>query len=169
MRSQATIFLWVLWYRRRIFGKVVNTIERSMYFCTWKSFKHMFLWIAVLEEQCLNETHLPKGTGAEEELKALRRQLRETAHAPAANILLNRILMKKPFSLECVRSLNSKEALLDEAIQSGNGDAILTVELMKYFLDYRFCNINLLGCSVHKTNIKSGNFLQTAWRTARCT
>lgn len=80
----------------------------------------------------MDETQLPKATGAEDELKALRKRLRECTHAPPVSLLLNRILMKKPFSLECVRSLTAKENLLDAAIQSGNGDAILTVKLKNF-------------------------------------
>lgn len=128
MRSWATTFHWALWYRRRISVKVIKK---------WTCFYHIIInQIIVLEEQCLDE-QLPKGIGAEDELKALRRRLRETTHAPPVKILLRRIIMKKPFSLECVRSLNEKEALLDEAIQCGNGDAILTVIefLRKSFLN----------------------------------
>lgn len=116
----------------------------------------------------MDETQLPKGTGAEDELKALRRRLRESTHAPPVNILLSRILMKKPFSLECVRSLTAKEALLDEAIQSGNGDAILTVKFLNFreILYETIILLIILGCAVHKTNVENGNFLQTAGRTA---
>lgn len=79
----------------------------------------------------MDETQLPKCTGTEDELKVLRRRLRESTQAPSVDILLNRMLMKKTFSLECVRSLTAKETLLDEAIRSGNGDAILTVKLIQ--------------------------------------
>lgn len=37
--------------------------------------------------------------------------------------------MKKPYSLECYRSFNEKTQLLEEAVQSGNGDAVLAVVL----------------------------------------
>lgn len=39
------------------------------------------------------------------------------------------MLLKKPYSLDCFRALHEKESLLQEAIQCGNGDAILAVVL----------------------------------------
>ena len=65
----------------------------------------------------------------EEELKILRRQSQERFHAPPPSTVVTKLLLKKPVSLECFRSLQEKEALLDEAISSGNGDAILIVGL----------------------------------------
>lgn len=37
--------------------------------------------------------------------------------------------MKKPHSLECYRSFQEKTELLEEAVCSGNGDAVLAVVL----------------------------------------
>lgn len=37
--------------------------------------------------------------------------------------------MKKPYSLECYRSFREKTELLEEAVHSGNGDAVLAVVL----------------------------------------
>lgn len=39
------------------------------------------------------------------------------------------MLMKKPYSLECYRSFHEKTELLEEAVGSGNGDAVLAVVL----------------------------------------
>lgn len=75
----------------------------------------------------MNEWRLPKGITAEDELKFLRRRVRENIHSPSASTIIWRLLMKKPFTLEAVRSLADKESILDEAIATGNGDAILTV------------------------------------------
>lgn len=84
----------------------------------------------VLEEQSLNETPLPKTISVDEELKILRRKAQETYHAaPPPSTVVHKMLLKKPFSIECFRSLSEKESLLDEAIRSGNGDAILTIVL----------------------------------------
>ncbi|XP_063976175.1 spermatogenesis-defective protein 39 homolog [Diachasmimorpha longicaudata] len=44
-------------------------------------------------------------------------------------ITLRRILLGQPFSLEKYKSLSNKTALLDAAISSGNGDAILIIIL----------------------------------------
>lgn len=83
----------------------------------------------VLEEQSMEETPLPKGIAIEDEIKILRRKLKEHVHAPPASIVVNKMLMKKPYSLDCFKSMDEKEELLDEAIQCGNGDAILSVNI----------------------------------------
>lgn len=87
-------------------------------------------FFSVLEEQSLKETPLPKNISSEDELKILRRKAQETFNSspPVSSIIL-KMLQKKPFSLECFRALHEKESLLDEAINSGDGDAILTVVL----------------------------------------
>lgn len=84
----------------------------------------------VLEEQSLKDTPLPKTISLEEELKILRRKTQETCYAPPlVSIVIRKILLKKPHSLECFRALHEKKDLLQEAIQCGNGDAILAVVL----------------------------------------
>lgn len=75
----------------------------------------------------MDEWQLPKGITVEDELKLLRRRVRESVHSPSPSTILWRLLMKKPCSLEAVRSLTDKESLIDAAIATGNGDAILTV------------------------------------------
>lgn len=60
----------------------------------------------------------------------MRRRAQETCYAPPpVNSIIRKILLKKPYSLECFRALHEKESLLHEAIQSSNGDAILAVVL----------------------------------------
>lgn len=84
----------------------------------------------MLEEQSLKETPLPKTISAEEELKILRRRAQETCYAPPpVASVIRKILLGKPYSLECFRALHEKESLLNEAITCGNGDAILAVVL----------------------------------------
>lgn len=83
----------------------------------------------VLEEQSLKESPLPKNISVEDELKILRRKTQERYHAPPAAAAITQMLMKKPCSLHCFRGIHEKEALLDEAIVCGDGDAILTVLL----------------------------------------
>lgn len=83
----------------------------------------------VLEEQSLKETPIPKTTSPEDELKLLRRKAQETYAAPAPSTIIKKMLLKKPYSLECFRALHEKESLLVEAIHCGDGDAILTVVL----------------------------------------
>lgn len=39
------------------------------------------------------------------------------------------MIMKKPYSLECYRSYRDKTDLLEEAVHSGDGDAVLAVVL----------------------------------------
>lgn len=87
-------------------------------------------FLSVLEEQSMKETPLPKTIAIEDELKILRQKARETYHAPPPpSSIIERMLIKKPYSLECFRALHEKESLLDAAIKSGNGDAILAIVL----------------------------------------
>lgn len=86
---------------------------------------------SVLVEQSLKDTPLPKHISAEEELKILRRKTQEHFHAPPAMAAVTQMLLKKPISLHCFRAIHEKEALLDEAISCGDGDAILRVGLTK--------------------------------------
>lgn len=86
--------------------------------------------LTVLEEQSLKETPLPKTISPEEELKILRRKAQESCYAPPTSTsIIKKMLLKKPYSLECFRALQEKENLLTEAIRCGNGDAILAVVL----------------------------------------
>lgn len=82
----------------------------------------------MLEEQSLKETPFSKTISVEEELRLLRQKAKES-YAPPPEIVIKKILLKKPYSLECFRALHEKEQLLLEAINCGNGDAILTVVL----------------------------------------
>lgn len=83
----------------------------------------------MLEEQSLKETPFPKTISIEEELKILRRRAQERYAPPAVSSVIRKILLKKPYSLECFRTFHEKENLLYEAIRCGNGDAILAVVL----------------------------------------
>lgn len=87
------------------------------------------LFHAVLEEQSLKETPLPKTVAVEVELKILRRRAQEYYAPPPISSVLRKISLKKPYSLECFRAFHEKEALLNEAIRCGSGDAILAVVL----------------------------------------
>lgn len=77
----------------------------------------------------MKETPLPKNISAEDELKVLRRKTQQRYHAPPPNVAVTQMLLKKPCPLHCFRAIDEKEALLDEAIGSGDGDAILSVIL----------------------------------------
>jgi VPS33B-interacting protein in polarity and apical restriction len=79
----------------------------------------------VLEDQMITEPILPK-VSLEEEVKILRRKLNETQFC-SIGITINKLLFGKPCSLAIYKSLKEKEELLDSAINSGNGDAILQV------------------------------------------
>lgn len=81
----------------------------------------------VLEEQSMEETPLPKSITPEDELKLLRRKLKERTHAPSVSVTISKLISKKPHYLHCFKTLEEKELLLDEAIRCGDGDAILTV------------------------------------------
>lgn len=88
------------------------------------------LFFTVLEEQSLKETPFPKEISLEEELRILRRKAKETCYAPPqVSSVIRKILLKKPYSLECFKAIHEKERLLQEAVQCGNGDAILSVVL----------------------------------------
>lgn len=83
----------------------------------------------MLEEQSLKETPFPKTISIDEELKILRRRAQETYAPPPVSSIIRKMLLKKPYSLECFRAIHEKEILLNEAIRCGNGDAILAVVL----------------------------------------
>lgn len=99
---------------------------KYIFFITFEIKKKSF---AVLEEQSLKETPLPKTIAADLELKILRRRAQESYAPPPISSILRKILLKKPYSLECFRAFHEKEALLHEAIRCGSGDAILAVVL----------------------------------------
>ena len=69
---------------------------------------------------------IPKGLTPDEELRLLRR---EHFHKPSAERVISTLLSGQQTSLEHFKSLHDKELLLDLAIDSGNGDAILYVVL----------------------------------------
>jgi hypothetical protein len=80
-----------------------------------------------LDEEIHNsDSVIPKGLSLEEEVKFLRRKLNEF-HYSNPITTINKILLNNSCSLECYKSLKEKEELLDAAIKSGNGDAILKV------------------------------------------
>lgn len=79
----------------------------------------------VLEDQMITEPIFPK-VSLEEEVKILRRKLHESSYCPVG-ITINKLLFGKPCSLTIYKSLKEKQELLDGAISSGNGDAILQV------------------------------------------
>uniref|UniRef100_A0A182M8G5 Vps16 C-terminal domain-containing protein n=1 Tax=Anopheles culicifacies TaxID=139723 RepID=A0A182M8G5_9DIPT len=86
----------------------------------------------ILQEQSRNEMTIPKGISLEEEVKLLRKKIQEFNYAPSTSSVILKLILGKPCSLEMFRSLAEKEQLLDEAIASGCGNAILKVTL---FLD----------------------------------
>uniref|UniRef100_A0A182QZJ9 Vps16 C-terminal domain-containing protein n=1 Tax=Anopheles farauti TaxID=69004 RepID=A0A182QZJ9_9DIPT len=86
----------------------------------------------ILQEQSRTEMTIPKGITLEEEVKLLRKKIQEFNYAPSAESVVRKLILGKPCSLEMFRSMAEKEQLLDEAIASGSGNAILKVTL---FLD----------------------------------
>lgn len=84
---------------------------------------------SVLEEQSTQEMPIPKNITVEEEVKLLRRLVQEKFNAPSVSQTMAKILLGKSCTLEMYKSLHEKEELLDAAISSGNGDAILHVVL----------------------------------------
>ncbi|XP_053669902.1 vacuolar protein sorting-associated protein 16B [Anopheles nili] len=86
----------------------------------------------ILQEQSRDEMTIPKGISLEEEVKLLRKKIQEFNYAPPTESVIRKLILGKPCSLEMFRSLAEKEQLLDEAIASGCGNAILKVIL---FLD----------------------------------
>ncbi|KAG5681797.1 hypothetical protein PVAND_011205 [Polypedilum vanderplanki] len=86
------------------------------------------LQLIIDEEIHSNDAIIPKGLTLEEEVKFLRRKINEFQYSEPS-LTIAKILLQKPCSLDCYKSINDKEKLLDEAISSGNGDAILQVVL----------------------------------------
>uniref|UniRef100_A0A1Q3F3J0 Putative vps16b n=1 Tax=Culex tarsalis TaxID=7177 RepID=A0A1Q3F3J0_CULTA len=84
---------------------------------------------SLLDDQSRSEVPLPKGISLEEEVKLLRRRLQECSYAPSAASVVAKLVLGKSCSLEMFRSLGEKEELLDEAVASGSGNAILKVVL----------------------------------------
>lgn len=86
----------------------------------------------VLQEQSRNEFTIPKGISLEEEVKLLRKKIQEFDYAPPTESVIRKLILGKPCSLEMFRAFSEKEQLLDQAVASGSGNAILKVTL---FLD----------------------------------
>ncbi|XP_058057219.1 vacuolar protein sorting-associated protein 16B [Anopheles bellator] len=86
----------------------------------------------VLQEQSRHMVTIPKGISLEDEVKLLRRKIQEFNYAPSTDSVLRKLILGQPCSLEMFRSMCEKEQLLDQAIASGSGNAILRVVL---FLD----------------------------------
>lgn len=84
---------------------------------------------SIMEDQSRNEMPVPKGISLEEEVKLLRKKLVDFSYAPSASSVVAKLILGKPCSLEMFRSLQEKEALLDEAVACGNGNAMLKVVL----------------------------------------
>ncbi len=80
------------------------------------------------EQQSHSDSIIPKGLTPENEVKFLRRKINEIQFCPIP-LVVTKMLMNKNCSLECFKTLNEKEQLLDEAISCGCGDAILRVVL----------------------------------------
>lgn len=80
------------------------------------------------EEQSYSESIIPKGLKPEEEVKLLRRKINELQFCPIP-LIVTKMLMNKSCSLECYKTIEEKQELLDEVIECGNGDAILRVVL----------------------------------------
>uniref|UniRef100_A0A336MZU5 CSON001546 protein n=1 Tax=Culicoides sonorensis TaxID=179676 RepID=A0A336MZU5_CULSO len=83
----------------------------------------------IIEEQSRNEPILQKNITLEEEVKILRREKFEQMQGADVDITVTKMILGKPCSLVAYKSIKDKENLLDEAILSRNGDAILHVVL----------------------------------------
>lgn len=83
----------------------------------------------ILEEQSRNEPALPKTITLEDEVKILRREHQEKLHAPLPDVTVSKMILGKPCTVDVYKSLRDKEELLDEAMSSKNGDAIMHVVL----------------------------------------
>lgn len=59
----------------------------------------------------------------------MKKQIASQWEAPPAAATVRAIMLGKPFSLHLYRSLESKSQLLDEAVKSRDGNAILCVVL----------------------------------------
>lgn len=81
----------------------------------------------ILEEQSLESYTVPKGISAEDELKLLRRRLQYVLHSPSIRFTLHKLLLGKKCLLEAYKSLEDKEKLLANLIETRNGDGILAV------------------------------------------
>lgn len=121
----------------------------------------------VLEEQSRNESVVPKNITLEDEVKLLRREHLEKLHPAPVDVTVTKMILGKPCSLELYKSLRDKEELLDEALGSRNGDAVLHVVLflsktLKKKLLYRILQVRptALTCYV--------NYLKTKMQLSEC-
>ncbi|EEB15241.1 conserved hypothetical protein [Pediculus humanus corporis] len=71
----------------------------------------------------------PQKVSLEEELRILRRKIDDQWVPPSVLKTIKCIILGQPFSLHLYRSLDLKKELLDEAIKSGDGNAILAIVL----------------------------------------
>ena len=69
----------------------------------------------------------------EEEINILRRQIEAQWIPPKVSKTIRLIMLGQPYSLHLYRSYDLKVQLLDEAIKSGDGNAILAVCFMLFF------------------------------------
>ncbi|XP_055547105.1 vacuolar protein sorting-associated protein 16B [Wyeomyia smithii] len=123
---------------------------------------------SVLADQSRHELPLPKGISVEEEIKLLRKRLQHYSYAPSTKSTMAMLILAKPCSLEMFRSLREKEDLIDAAIASGNGNAILKVVLflektLKKKLFYRLLQIRSEAVSHYI------NYMAVRLRVTECT
>lgn len=83
----------------------------------------------ILNEQSHDSDIIPKGITPDEELKLLRRKVQYMVHVPSLRLTATKLLHGKFSPLEVYKSLNDKEALLDEVLRYGDGNAIIGVIL----------------------------------------
>lgn len=83
-------------------------------------------------------------------------------------LTVTKMLMKKPHSLECYRSLQEKTELLKEAVHSGNGDAVLAVVLFLVKTLQRKFVIKLLDAYPVALN-QFVNYLMVRLQVKECT
>ncbi|KAL5280803.1 VIPAS39 family protein [Megaselia abdita] len=81
----------------------------------------------ILDEQSLDSYTVPKGISPEDELKLLRRRLQYVLHSPSIRFTLHKLMLGKKCLLEAYKSLEDKERLLVNLIETRNGDGILAV------------------------------------------
>nr|XP_018911464.1 PREDICTED: spermatogenesis-defective protein 39 homolog [Bemisia tabaci] len=103
-----------------------SEVESEVPLTTLISEKSIFLLIygESIDAEMSNNTK-----NIEEEVKYLRRQVKNRWQTPSVKTTISRMLFHQPVSLELFRSFTSKKALLEEAISVGDGETVLSIVL----------------------------------------
>lgn len=131
------------------FARFSNTafgLNQSIEIETVKNYISEKFISCILKSECdKNEMSVSGKLPLDEQVRLLRRQIKERWLPPSVEDTINRILLGQDYSLELFRSLSSKRHLLKFAVECADGDAILAVvvyltKTLKKSLFYQLMN-----------------------------